>query len=124
MAQDSRLTKPGQYALVYRQGRSWTSGPLALRAMPNGLPTARCGISVSRRIGNAVTRNRVKRWLREIVRGTELQPGHDFVLVARAAAPEAGYAGVKEATLRLLNRAGLVVATPPAGVGAGTGTND
>jgi len=108
MRQESRLTKPAQFALVYRQGRSWSSGPLVLRAMPNGLPVTRCGFSVSRRIGNAVTRNRVKRWLREIMRGESVTAGYDIVLIARVAAPEAGFAGVKAAAAGLLARAKLI----------------
>jgi len=123
MGQDSRLTKPGQFALVYRQGRSWTSGPLVLRAMPNGLTATRCGFSVSRRIGNAVTRNRVKRRLREIMRTENLRPGNDIVLIARTMAPQAGYAGLREAAQVLLARAKLLAGpeeTGPAGIGAGT----
>lgn len=122
----SRLTKPGQFALVYRQGRSWTCGQLVLRAMPNGLTATRCGLSVSRRVGNAVTRNRVKRWLREIMRSESVRPGHDIVLIARATAPQAGYAGLKEAAEVLLERAKLIARPDeasdegPARAGAGT----
>ena len=118
MRQESRLTKPGQFAMVYRQGRSWTSGPLVLRAMPNGLTATRCGFSVSRRIGNAVTRNRVKRRLREIMRSESLRPGQDIVFIARTPAPQAGYAGLKQAAGALLRRAQLIA--PPAEAGAGT----
>jgi ribonuclease P protein component len=51
--------------------------------------TARVGFTVSRQVGNAVERNRVRRRLREIVRLTAaqtLQAGHDYVLVGRRAA--------------------------------------
>jgi ribonuclease P protein component len=124
MRQDGRLTKPGEFALVYRQGRSWSSGPLVLRAMPNGLPVTRYGFSVSRRIGNAVTRNRVKRWLREIVRAESVRAGYDIVMVARSTAPEAGFAGLKVATEALLKRALLIdgPAEPAGKVGAVAGS--
>jgi ribonuclease P protein component len=52
----------------------------------------RVGFTVSRQVGNAVERNRVRRRLRELVRlsaaeqGASLLPGHDYVLVARRAA--------------------------------------
>jgi ribonuclease P protein component len=49
----------------------------------------RIGFTVSRKVGNAVERNRVRRRLRELVRltsGDALRPGHDYVLVGRRAA--------------------------------------
>ena len=56
---------------------------------------ARIGFTVSRKVGNAVERNRVRRRLREIVRlrsRGELRPGHDYVLVGRRAALSANFA--------------------------------
>lgn len=56
----------------------------------------RVGYTVSRKVGNAVTRNRVKRWLREAVRVVPTWPdGVDVVLVARAEAATAGLEGIR-----------------------------
>jgi ribonuclease P protein component len=55
---------------------------------------ARVGFTVSRKVGNAVVRNRVRRRLRELVRlrsGEALRPGHDYVLVGRRAALSAAF---------------------------------
>ncbi len=55
----------------------------------------RCGFTVSKKVGNAVERNRVRRRLREIVRlsaGAAMQTGHDYVLVGRRAALNAPFA--------------------------------
>ncbi|MBI4180406.1 MAG: ribonuclease P protein component, partial [Chloroflexi bacterium] len=59
------LTKPQQYALVYRQGSSVASDLVVLKWVHNRLTFSRFGFSVSKRVGNAVTRNRLKRLLRE-----------------------------------------------------------
>ena len=103
------LTKNAQYGLVYEQGRTWAGKEVVIKALPNGLTLSRCGFSVSRRVGKAVVRNRVKRRLREIVRQMPLQPGWDIVLVARPAAAEAGYGGLGGTVRGLLLRAGLLV---------------
>jgi len=102
------ITKPKEYALVYEKGKSWACGLLVIRALPNELALSRYGISVSKRVGNAVVRNRVKRRLREILRTVPLRPGWDIVFIARTAAASTDYASLKQATKDLLTRAHLV----------------
>ncbi len=102
------LTEPRQYERVYRQGISRTSGPVIIKVIPNGLEISRYGISVSRRVGNAVTRNKVKRRLREILRLTVLQPGWDIVFIARASAAGCDYTGLGKNVRSLLKREKIV----------------
>ena len=126
MRGERHLTRPQQYALVYSRGGSWASESVVMKALPNGLPLSRHGLSVSKRVGNAVTRNKVKRRLREIMRQAPVKPGWDMVFIARPAAARADYAGLKAAVEKLLVRARLLVVDrgpgPEAEVTAGSTT--
>ncbi len=108
MRGEEYLTKSAQYALVYKQGSSWVSSLMVMKALPNGLSLSRCGFSVSKRVGNAVTRNRVKRLLREILRLAPLEPGWDIIFIARPAAATTRYAELKKSVEGLLSRAKLL----------------
>jgi ribonuclease P protein component len=92
-----RLTRSADFDRVYRRGRSAATRTFVLYAFP--LDEAereerdvdvRLGVSVGRRVGGAVERNRVKRVLREAfwALADDLPEGHDFVIVARAGAAE------------------------------------
>lgn len=85
-----RLSRSGDFDRVYRDGRSQANRYLVLYAFPRseeeGEGEVRLGVSVGRRIGGAVERNRVKRCLREAFWSLSdgLPAAHDFVIVARA----------------------------------------
>jgi ribonuclease P protein component len=78
---------------------------------PNGMPASRIGFSVSRQVGNAVVRNRVKRRLREVVRQTSLKAGWDIVFIARTPAVQADFRGLWQAVHDLLRRADMIQAS-------------
>ena len=86
-----RLTRSGDFDRVYRDGSSRANRHLVVYSFPTE-PGAdpRLGISVSRKVGKAVTRNKVKRSLREAfwALAERLPAGHDFVIVARPGVEE------------------------------------
>jgi len=108
MQESWSLTKRAQYTLVYRQGKVWANSLVVVRAMPNGLSLSRYGFSVTKKVGNAVQRNRLKRLLREIMRVQSLKPGWDIVFIARPVAVNVDYRRLEQAVTELLARAKLL----------------
>lgn len=105
MKREKHLTKPKQFTLVYDEGITQKDRYLVLKARPNQLGFSRYGISVSKRIGNAVIRNKAKRILREILRLSSLCPGWDIILIARRPAAERNYHQLSKSVVELLSRA-------------------
>lgn len=86
-----RLRRPLAFKAVYAGRLSVAAGPLVVYGLPQADATARTrlGLSVSRRVGNAVVRNRWKRRLRDVFRRLrpKLPTGLDLIVVVRAAGP-------------------------------------
>ena len=111
-AKRGRLTRSADFDRVYRQGRSHGNRYLVLYVFPRseeGEP--RLGVSVSRKVGGAVDRNRVKRLLREAFDGCAdaMPEGQDVVVVARPDAKELaereGLVGMQAALTELVEKA-------------------
>jgi ribonuclease P protein component len=83
------LRSPAEFAVVYDAKVRESRGPLMAYAKPNDLGHPRLGMSVSRKVGIAVKRNRIRRMLREAFRllQHDLPAGYDFVVVVRAHEP-------------------------------------
>ena len=83
---------------------------MVLYARRNRLGRNRVGITVSKKLGHAVVRNRTRRRLREVYRLNEQKftPGWDIVVVARSRSVEAPFEKLTESYLRLARKAGLL----------------
>ena len=89
-------------------GHSRADNYLVLK-MAEGISTkSRVGLVTSKKVGGAVERNRVRRRLREILKGIDVKPGSDLVFIARSSSAKAPFAALEISVKRLLKRAGLV----------------
>ncbi len=113
MQRRNRLTESRRFAQIHQEGCSAANRLLVIRALPNGMEQSRFGFVVSKRIGNAVTRNLVKRRLREIIRQNKVKGGWDAVFIARRGSANADFRQMKQATDNLLRRTRLTLDASP-----------
>ena len=106
-----RLRERSRFDQIRREGKCWAVPFVVLCVLPNDLAWSRFGFSVSRRVGKAVVRNRVRRRMREVVRlrRARIAPGWDLVFIARPPIVRADYQEIEGAIEELLEKAKLLL---------------
>ncbi len=104
-----RLRKRRDFSYTYKKGKSLSNSCLVLVYRNNGLDVSRVGFSISKKYGNAVERNKIKRRLKEIYRKRicDIRPGYDLIFIVRISAKGASFARLGNQMNNLLKRAGL-----------------
>jgi ribonuclease P protein component len=94
----ARLRRRREFVAVQERGQRLYARELVVLSLPGSGGHPRLGITVPSRIGNAVERNRIKRWVREAFRAVAAElPPVDLVVIARAGAGKLGLPGVRSA---------------------------
>ncbi|WP_010279238.1 ribonuclease P protein component [Paenibacillus senegalensis] len=111
MYKQNRLAKREDFNKVYRMGRSSANHQFVLyfRKIPDS-PHLRVGVSVSKKVGNAVVRNRIRRLVKEIIRLhlERIEGKGDLIFIARKPAAGMDYEQIRKSLLHLLKKAGLL----------------
>jgi ribonuclease P protein component len=110
MLREFRLRNRADFQRLRREGRSYPHRLMVLSVAPNTLMHNRYGFIVSKQIGKAVKRNRIRRQIREAVRllHSHLQPGYDVVIIARLSLVEQPYETVQRTMCELFRQAGIL----------------
>lgn len=109
MNKSETLRNNADFRKTYRQGLSYSNRRFVVYVRRNGLDYNRIGISTSRKYGNAVQRNRVRRIIKELYRAYErnIAAGHDLVFIPRVSTRDRGLREVEPDFIHLLKVASL-----------------
>jgi len=101
-----RIRKKKDFLVLYKKGYRYKSKCFNLIGLSNALTYSRAGVVASRKVGNAVARNRAKRLMRELFRRNKglLESPVDLLLVASAAIREAAWAELEEEYLQAVRK--------------------
>jgi ribonuclease P protein component len=104
-----RINKGKEYGYIYKNGKRITGKYIIVFIKENNLDHNRFGIVTSKKIGNAVTRNRAKRQLREVIRKNIqiIRPGYNLVIIARFNMKESSFDLIEKDFLRIMKKASL-----------------
>jgi ribonuclease P protein component len=103
------LQKNYQFGIVYKRGKSYANKHLVMYVLPNKKNANFFGISISKKVGKAVSRNRIRRLIKESLRlnFSNIKQGNDIVIVARVGSNELDFATTQSSIKSLIKRHGI-----------------
>ncbi|WP_017725797.1 ribonuclease P protein component [Halalkalibacterium ligniniphilum] len=111
MKKEWRIKKNDEFSRVFNEGVSVANRQFVLYVLEKeGQEHFRIGLSVSKKLGNAVTRNRIKRLIRTVFQEEKeaLLKGRDYVIIARKPAADLDYEQVKRSLLHVCKKARIL----------------
>ena len=110
MDKSLRLTKNFEFKKVYEARRRWSSPFFTMYVKNNQLDRTRLGISISKKVGKSVVRNKIKRRIKEIFRKSlaEIKKGYDVVITVKPQAADADFKTMESEIKSLLKRGNLL----------------
>jgi ribonuclease P protein component len=101
-----KLKKHWQFDRLYKEGGKYFNDLFVLYVLPNKIQETRLGLTVTKKVGISVQRNRIKRLIREVLRSLNgISSGNDLVVVARKATVDMEYSQAHSSLIELLHRA-------------------
>lgn len=110
MNENERIKKNSQFRFIYSRGKSYSNDKLVLYIFRNKKNINRIGLSVSKKVGKSVLRNRIKRLIREGYRLNKniYKRGYDLIFIARVGAKNANFKDIEKSVIYLMKKGGLV----------------
>ena len=104
------LKKDSDFRHVYKNGKSFSNKYLVAYIYKNNLNLNRVGFSVSKKVGKAVLRNKIRRLLKENFRliDNNLNQGHDIIFIARIACKECDFSIIKKSMINLVKKCSIL----------------
>ena len=105
------LKKDSDFRKDYKYGKSVANKYLVMYILNNKLEYSRLGISVSKKVGNATVRNKVKRRIREAYRNLideNVKSGYDIVFIARVSSEDVDYKAIEKSVLFLSKKSNII----------------
>jgi ribonuclease P protein component len=104
-----KLKRNWQFSKIYKEGDKYFDNLFVLYVLSNNTQETRIGLTVTKKVGTSVQRNRIKRVIREVLRSLEkVAPGNDLVVIARKAAVNLRYSQAQDSLTHLLCRARIL----------------